>query len=61
MSIGIPKSSSLPEFSEQPSEVEPKKEEEIEQKLPSIDDIIVNHEQRLQSIESALLRIRGAI
>jgi RNase adaptor protein for sRNA GlmZ degradation len=36
-------------------------EEQKEVSEPRLDEIVLNHEQRLQAIESILLRIRGAI
>ena len=44
--------------SEKESEVP---QEQTNPQVPTIDDVFLNHEERLQLIESALLRIRGAI
>ena len=57
MSIILPKPSSLPEMP-QDSDVP---QEQQEEKLPSTEEIILNHEHRIQLLESALMRIRGAI
>jgi hypothetical protein len=57
MSIILPKPSSLPEMP-QYSDVP---QEQQEEKLPSTEEIILNHEHRIQLLEAALMRIRGAI
>lgn len=57
MSIGIPKPSSLPDMPEE-SDVP---QEQPDLKLPSTEEVILNHEQRIQALEAALMRIRGAI
>jgi hypothetical protein len=57
------KPSSLPEFSEVIKEVvdTPKIDETPQEDETSLDDVLTNHEVRLNAIEAALLRIRGAI
>ena len=57
MSIAIPKPSSLPDMPQE-SDVP---QEQPDFKLPSQDDLNLNHEQRIQALEAALMRIRGAI
>ena len=53
MTIAIPKPSSLPDM--------PQEQDIQEEKLPSSEEIILNHEQRIQALEAAFMRIRGAI
>ena len=54
--IPLPAPNSLPEINEEVNEI---KENNI--RYPTQEEINLNHEQRIQSIEAALLRIRGAI
>lgn len=59
MTIAIPKPSSLPEMSQE-SDI-PQEDQPQDLKLPSVEEVILNHEQRIQALEAALMRIRGAI
>lgn len=58
MSIAIPKPSSLPDM---PNEQDVAEESMEQPTLPSQEEVILNHEQRIQALEAALMRIRGAI
>ena len=60
MTIAIPKPSSLPDM---PQESNTQEQLDLPQdlKLPSAEEVILNHEQRIQALEAALMRIRGAI
>ncbi len=57
MSIAIQKQSSLPEMPQE-SEID---KEQLEKNIPNTEDVLLNHEHRIQMIEAALMRIRGAI
>lgn len=57
MTVAIPKPSSLPEL---PTD-ESIPVDQPEEKLPTAEEVILNHEQRIQALEAALMRIRGAI
>ena len=61
--IALPKPSSLPEMPTISSEeTKEKTESNVSAELTvNQDDINMNHELRIQQIEAALLRIRGAI
>ena len=61
MTIAIPKQSSLPEMPQESTEQESVEAQSSNLKLPNIEEIIINHEHRIQSLEAALMRIRGAI
>ena len=57
MTIAIPKPSSLPDMPQESNNPN----EPSDLKLPSAEEVILNHEQRIQALEAALMRIRGAI
>jgi hypothetical protein len=68
MTIGIPKPSSLPDMpQEQDVQQEQMDMEQSdayavpEEKLITQDDLNLNHEQRIQALEAAFMRVRGAI
>lgn len=60
MQIGIPKPSSLPEMPQEQNAPQ-ESPEQTDLKLPSAEEVILNYEQRIQALEAAFMRIRGAI
>ena len=59
--IPLSKDSTLPKIEDQQDNSTEEIVKEISQSVPSQDEINMNHEMRIRDIESALLRIRGAI
>lgn len=61
MTIAIPKPSSLPDMPQDLDMEQSDTHAVPEEKIPTQEEIILNHEQRIQALEAAFMRVRGAI